>query len=211
MSTALLSLDITASYRGGPDVLRQAALDINAGETVGLVGGSGSGKSTLALAVLGLLGFKNGSCRGRIEFAGQDLTALSPECMRRVRGRDIALVLQSPMTALNPCLRIGTQLRESWNSHAARSGWCAAARNALENVGLPTDDEFLRRYPAQVSVGQAQRVLIAMAILHRPKLIIADEATSALDVITQAEILDLFAALGKLVEGPFPVLFQGPA
>src|SRR5437016_2152320 len=116
--------------------------------------------------------------------------------MRRLRGREIALVLQSPMSALNPALRIGAQFKEAWRSHAA-GDWLTPTRAALQNVSLPADDAFLRRHPAQLSVGQAQRVLIAMAVLHRPKLLIADEPTSALDVITQAEVLDLFAALNQ--------------
>src|SRR5207248_9278854 len=102
MNAPLLSLALSADYGGKAGVLRCATLEVDAGEIVGLVGGSGSGKSTLALAVLGLLGFKGGSCAGRIQFDGQDLMALSGERMRQLRGREIALVLQSPMTALNP-------------------------------------------------------------------------------------------------------------
>jgi peptide/nickel transport system ATP-binding protein len=162
------------------------------------VGTSGSGKSTLALAVLGLLECRSAKVTGRIEFDGRDLTALSAEQMRRIRGREISLVLQSPMSALNPVLRIGSQFREAWISHSPRkSDWVDAAREALENVSLPCDDAFLRRYPRELSVGQAQRVLIAMAILHCPGLLIADEPTSALDVITQAEILNLFASINR--------------
>jgi len=109
------------------------------------------------------------------------------------------LVLQSPLSSLNPALRIRTQLREAWRAHAVGNGAeCEQAiRAGLENVSLPSTDEFLRKYPSQMSVGQAQRVLIAMAILHRPALLIADEATSALDVITQAEILALFRDLNR--------------
>jgi len=195
----LLSVAVSVDYAGRRDVLRCATLEVEPGEIMGLVGTSGSGKSTLALAVLRLLDFKGGKAHGRILFGGRDLMALSPEEMRRLRGREIGLVLQSPMSALNPALRLRTQLRETWRAHAAKSkdAWLPAARAALEEVSLPADDDFLARYPAQLSVGQAQRVLIAMAILHRPKLLIADEPTSALDVITQAEILDLFATLNQ--------------
>jgi len=119
--------------------------------------------------------------------------------LRGLRGRKIALVLQSPLSSLNPALKIRTQLKEAWRTHAAGdSADCEAAiRAGLQSVSLPSTDESLRKYPSQMSVGQAQRVLIAMAVLHRPALLIADEATSALDVITQSEILALFRELNR--------------
>jgi len=108
-------------------------------------------------------------------------------------------VLQSPMSSLNPALRIGAQLEEAWDIHvrSTREERRRAVMEAMGNVSLPADDEFLRRYPSQLSVGQAQRVLIAMAVLHRPPLLIADEPTSALDIITQSEILELFSSLNR--------------
>ena len=120
--------------------------------------------------------------------------------MRRIRGRDIALVLQSPLASLNPALRIGTQMAEAWRAHqsgAEAKLWKARALELFERVSLPAEESFLDRYPRQLSVGQAQRVLIAMAVLHKPRLLIADEPTSALDAITQSEILELFRSLNR--------------
>jgi ABC-type dipeptide/oligopeptide/nickel transport system ATPase component len=186
-------------YAGKADVLRRVTLQIEPGEVLGLVGQSGSGKSTLVLAILQLLGLKGGVARGEVGFPGRNLMRLGERQMRAVRGREIGLVLQSPLSALNPALRIGTQLSEAWRAHARRSGdgYQTRLRRLLESASLPADESFLRRYPTQLSVGQAQRVLITMAILHRPALLLADEPTSALDVITQSEILQLFARLNR--------------
>jgi len=194
-----LSLCLTAGYRGKPPVLRNAFLQMRRGEVLGLVGQSGSGKSTLALAILRLLELKGGRARGCVYFQGQDLVKMKERELRRLRGKEIGLVLQSPLSALNPALGIGTQLREAWKAHGVGtpSQSQASIREAMANVSLPTDEEFLSRRPAQLSVGQAQRVLIAMAVLHRPALLIADEPTSALDLITQSEILGLFAQLNR--------------
>lgn len=195
----LLSLRLSVDYPHKPGVLHDVSLELKPGEVLGLVGQSGCGKSTLALAILKLLHLKQGRATGKIDFRGRDLMPLPEREMRQVRGKEIALVLQSPMSALNPALRIGTQLAENWRVH--RRGTRDECRqnllNLLEDVSLPAEDDFLRRYPSQVSVGQAQRVLIAMAVMHRPALLIADEATSALDLITQAEILKLFASLNR--------------
>lgn len=194
----LLSIDATIRY-GKKTVLRDLRLSIAPGEVLGIVGESGCGKSSLALAILGLLGMKGGSIEGSVKFRGRELTALSGGDYRKLRGRDLSLVLQSPLSALNPALRIGTQLREAWSLHASGSReQCEdVIAQALADVSLPSDKEFLRRFPSQLSVGQAQRVLIGMAVLHRPVLLIADEATSALDAITAAEILKLFAELNR--------------
>jgi ABC-type dipeptide/oligopeptide/nickel transport system ATPase component len=195
----LLSLRLCVDYRNKSGVLREVALDIQPGEILGLVGQSGSGKSTISLAILRLLHLKDGTASGNLFFKGEDLYAKSESQMRSLRGREISIVLQSPLSSLNPALRIGSQLSEAWRAHATGTqGQCTAAiSNALTSVSLPNDSDFLRRRPSQLSVGQAQRVIIAMAILHRPSLLIADEATSALDTITQSEILALFARLNR--------------
>jgi ABC-type dipeptide/oligopeptide/nickel transport system ATPase component len=196
---ALLSLRISGGYPGKPGVIRGLALDVREREILGLVGESGCGKSTLALAILKLLHLKGGKVEGSIQLKGRELMTLGERDMRTLRGKEIGLVLQSPMSSLNPALRIGTQLEEAWRVH--RRGTREECRQALlerlENVSLPADPEFLKRYPSQLSVGQAQRVLIAMAVLHRPALLIADEPTSALDLITQSEILQLFASVRR--------------
>ena len=195
----LLSAHLSVRYAGKQPVLRSAQLEIRRGEVLGLVGQSGSGKSTLAMAILGLLDRKRSQAEGTIRFQDSELLQLSERELRGLRGRAVALVLQSPLSSLNPALKIRTQLREAWRAHASGTGTdCAnAIRASLQSVSLPGDDEFLRKYPSQMSVGQAQRVLIAMAVMHRPALLIADEATSALDVITQAEILALFRELNR--------------
>lgn len=194
--STLLSIRASVSY-GDKPVLRDIALEINQGDVLGLIGQSGSGKSTLAMAILGLLDRKRTKVEGSIEFAGRNLLTLKERELRTLRGSEVALVLQSPHSSLNPALRIRTQMYEIWRAHASgsKSDFDRAVRSALENVSLPSTDEFLRKYPSQMSVGQAQRVLIAMAIMHGPSLLIADEATSALDVITQSEILKLFREL----------------
>ena len=174
-------------------------LEIRRGEVLGLVGQSGSGKSTLAMAILGLLDRKSAQAEGAIEFDGCDLLRLRERELRGLRGRQIALVLQSPLSSLNPALKIRTQFKEAWRAHASGSsrGLCKRDPGGAGERESALDEEFLRKYPSQMSVGQAQRVLIAMAVMHRPALLIADEATSALDVITQSEILALFRKLNR--------------
>jgi ABC-type dipeptide/oligopeptide/nickel transport system ATPase component len=151
----------------------------------------------MALAILGLLRHTGAGVSGRTMFLGRDLMDCDQSQLREVRGRLISFVPQSPVAALNPALRIETQLREAWRAHSREPWSCQKERVArrLEGAGLSSPEAFLRRFPRQISVGQAQRVLIAMALLHAPPLLIADEPTSALDVITQREVLDLLANL----------------
>ena len=191
----VLDAEISVDYPQKPGVLRHARIAIDAGEILGLVGQSGSGKSTLALALLGLLDHTGARITGKTMLLGRDVTNSDQSHLREIRGRLISLVPQSPVAALNPALRIERQLREAWRAHS-REPWSAQKQRVadlLESAGLSSPQAFLRRFPRQISVGQAQRVLIAMALLHAPPLVIADEPTSALDVITQREVLDLLA------------------
>lgn len=195
----LLSLQLTVAYKDKPAVLEGLRLEVRTGEVLGLVGHSGCGKSSLALALLGLVNLKGAQATGSILWNGRELMGLKEKDWLQLRGREIALVPQSPASSLNPALKIGSQLTEAWKLHArsTRQECRDAIVRALEDVSLPATDEFLRRRPAEISVGQAQRVLIAMAILHRPQLLIADEPTSALDAVTQSEVLALFADLNR--------------
>jgi ABC-type dipeptide/oligopeptide/nickel transport system ATPase component len=198
----LLSIRLTISYKDKPPVLDDLRLDLQPGEVLGLVGHSGCGKSSLALAILGLLNLKGGKALGSIRWNDRELLTLKEKEWRKLRGKEIAFVPQSPMSSLNPALKLGTQLEEAWKLHGQgnRDHMEEAIMRALLDVSLPATEEFLRRYPAEISVGQAQRVLIAMAILHRPALLIADEPTSALDAVTQAEILALFGELNRRLD-----------
>src|SRR6266536_3676921 len=163
---ALLDARLSVRYGDKQPVLRDVQFRIRPGEVLGLVGQSGSGKSTLAMAILGLLDRASAHIGGTIDFEGCDLLKLREKELRSLRGRKIALVLQSPLSSLNPALKIRTQLKEAWRAHArgTASECDAAIRAAMSSVSLPFDDEFLKRHPGQLSVGQAQRVLIAMAM-----------------------------------------------
>jgi ABC-type glutathione transport system ATPase component len=195
----LLETDFSVDYPNKPDALRHVQLRLYPGEVFGLIGESGSGKSTIALALLRLLAMKRGITTGQILFNGTNLLTASEQELQKIRGKQIGLVLQSPMASLNPALRIGTQLEEAWRAHTRGNRYdrISAVEEALTRVGLPHAEEFRRRLSSQISVGQAQRALIAMATIHSPALLIADEPTSALDAVTQVEILDMLAGLNR--------------
>ena len=195
----LLRVRLAIDYPARARVLDDAELDVRNGEIVGLVGSSGSGKSSLALALLRLLDTKGGRAHGGIWFQGKDLIQTGEREMRGIRGRAISFVPQSPSSFLNPSMRIDAQMNEAWKAHkhGSRTEMERTVYDAIQHVGLPAERSFLHRYPGEVSVGQAQRVLIAMAILHSPDLLIADEPTSSLDVISQAEVLGLLARLNR--------------
>jgi peptide/nickel transport system ATP-binding protein len=196
---ALLALDrLSVSFQSRPAVDR-LTLHLVQGEVLGLVGESGSGKSATALAILRLLD-PVAEVSGSIRFQGRELLTLPSEEMRRLRGRDIAMIFQEPMTALNPVMPIGEQIAEAIRIHQpgrSRRQVRDAVLEAMHAVALPDPERRIGDYPHQFSGGQRQRILIAMAIVNRPRLLIADEPTTALDVTVQAQILDLLADLRK--------------
>jgi oligopeptide/dipeptide ABC transporter ATP-binding protein len=174
------------------------SFDLAAGETLGLVGESGCGKSMTALSILGLIPSPPGRIEcGRIQFENQNLLGLTPKKLRRIRGRDISMIFQEPMTSLNPVLSIGRQVAEPLVVHKglSKSEALAAATAWLEHVKIPAARDRLGDYPHQLSGGMRQRVMIAMAMICRPKMLIADEPTTALDVTIQAQILALMLEL----------------
>jgi peptide/nickel transport system ATP-binding protein len=177
----------------GVDIVDEIALQIHSGEVLGLVGESGSGKTTIGMALLGHVRRGGRVGGGAVAVDGRDISALGDDELRRLRGGVVSYIPQDPGTALNPALRIGTQLAEVLEAHA--SSWSEderrqRIREALAEVALPTDEVFLRRYPHQLSGGQQQRVAIAMAFATRPKVIVCDEPTTGLDVTTQARVLE---------------------
>ncbi|MGV2978491.1 ABC transporter ATP-binding protein [Roseibium alexandrii] len=187
--------NLSLSIHGIP-VLKDVSLQVAPGRILGVIGESGSGKSMSAFSVMQLL--PNGtSCSGKISLAGQDVLTLSEPELCRIRGRDVGMVFQEPMTALNPLQTIGAQVAETILVHenVSKSEAMARTAEALRRAELPQDKFPLSRYPHELSGGQRQRVVIAMAIALRPKLLIADEPTTALDVTTQAQILELLKKL----------------
>jgi len=197
MTEALLNVHLSAGY-GKSTVLDDISLELWPGECLGIVGTSGAGKSTLMLALLNLLPWRGGWVRGQVRMNGRDLLTLTEREARRLRGKEIALVPQSPMSALNPAVSLRSQFRAAWLAHeSSLLNFDARLHTLLTRVQLPSDDAFLNRKPGQISVGQAQRITLAMALLHRPALLIADEPTSALDPVTQAEIIQLMRGIQR--------------
>jgi len=201
VSDALLSvedLEVTFETDDGPlRAVSGASFSVDRGETLGIVGESGSGKSVANLTVLGLTRAPNTAISGRIMFDGRDLATLPAEELRRVRGNDIGMIFQDPLTSLHPFYKIGRQLAEAINAHRDVSDNEARERSIelLGLVGIPEPERRLSQYPHEFSGGMRQRVMIAMALINDPKLLIADEPTTALDVTIQAQILRLIAEL----------------
>ena len=183
--------------RGTVYAVNGISFEIAPGETLGIVGESGCGKSVTSLALLGLLPRTGRTPTGTAFFGGRDLLRLRDRELRRVRGRQISMIFQDPMTSLNPVLTIGRQIRESLETHfdMRRKPATARAAELLDRVGIPSPEERLADYPHQFSGGMRQRAMIAMALACRPKLLIADEPTTALDVTIQAQILALLREL----------------
>jgi oligopeptide/dipeptide ABC transporter ATP-binding protein len=200
-SESLLSVeDLRVEFstrRGTVYAVNGISFDIARGETLGIVGESGCGKSVTSLAVLGLLA-RNGRVQaGQAMFEGRDLIRQSDRALRGIRGREIAMIFQDPMTSLNPVLTIGRQIREALETHFGMHKKEAEARavELLDRVGIPSANARIRDYPHQFSGGMRQRAMIAIALACKPKLLIADEPTTALDVTIQAQILDLLREL----------------
>ncbi len=196
LGAPLLDVSLSVSYKTTV-VLDKVKFSLCEHEAFGVVGSSGAGKSTLLLAILGLLRSDKARVKGRVMLENQDLLAMSQSQLRRLRGKLVALIPQSPMSALSPVLRLGTHFREAWLAHEPADDARMKARieEVLVSVSLPCNQEFLRRRPSEVSVGQAQRFLIALALIHRPKLLIADEPTSALDPVSRMNVLKLLQGL----------------
>ena len=198
----LLSIrDLTVRFRmqdGHSVAVDGVSLDLAPGEVLGIVGESGSGKSQILYALMGLLA-SNGTVGGQALFQDQDLLTLPPRALDKVRGRDMSMIFQDPMTSLNPYIRVGDQLAEGLMVHdgMSKSAARAEAVKMLDRVRIPDAANRARRYPHEFSGGMRQRVMIAMALLAKPKLLLADEPTTALDVTIQAQVLDLMAELAS--------------
>ena len=200
--SALLSVEnlrIELDTRAGvAPVIDDLSFSLNAGETLSFVGESGCGKSMTALAIMGLLPEKIGRvASGSILFNGEDITKASDERLREIRGNDISMIFQEPMTSLNPVFTIGEQVAEVLRRHqklGRKAAWSTAVE-LLNSVRIPDAARRAKSYPHQLSGGQRQRVMIAMALACKPRILIADEPTTALDVTIQAQIFDLLEDL----------------
>lgn len=180
-------------------ILNKISFEIRKGETLGIVGESGCGKSVTSLAIMRLLSMPPARIKGSIQFQGKELLTLTEKQMQMVRGNQISMIFQEPMTSLNPVFTIGDQLMEPFMLHQGLSKKDARARavDMLKMVRLPLPEQRMREYPYQLSGGMRQRVMIAMALACQPELLIADEPTTALDVTIQAQVLDLMRELQK--------------
>jgi peptide/nickel transport system ATP-binding protein len=202
---ALLEVDNLQTHFGTIDGVVRAveglSFHVDAGETIGIVGESGCGKSVTAMSILRLIAEPPGRIAGRITFQGRSLLDLPDAEMRKIRGKDISMIFQEPMTSLNPVLSVGRQIGETLRLHEGLSGGDAERRSIemLTLVGIPVPEQRVKEYPHQLSGGMRQRVMIAMALACNPQLLIADEPTTALDVTIQAQILDLMRDLKKRV------------
>jgi oligopeptide/dipeptide ABC transporter ATP-binding protein len=190
--------DLEVSF-GPVKILRGVSFDLEAGQTLGIVGESGCGKSMTGFAIMGMLQSPGKVTNGSIKLEGRELTTIQPRDWLKIRGKEIALVMQDPFTSLNPMMRIGAQIAEALRIHQGLSGREAWNRSVqlLEDVGVPIPASSARKFPHQLSGGQRQRVVIAIAFACKPKVLIADEPTTALDVTLQAQILRLIRDMQK--------------
>ncbi|MBX9698157.1 MAG: ABC transporter ATP-binding protein [Acetobacteraceae bacterium] len=202
---ALLDVDNLQTHFRTPDGVNRAvdgvSFQVEAGETLAIVGESGCGKSVTAMSILRLIPEPPGKIAGAIRFQGRNLLELSDREMRDIRGNEISMIFQEPMTSLNPVLTVGRQIGETLRLHQGMSKQQAEAKavEMLQLVGIPEPQRRVREYPHQLSGGMRQRVMIAIALACNPKLLIADEPTTALDVTIQAQILDLMRDLKRTV------------
>jgi oligopeptide transport system ATP-binding protein len=190
--------DLSVEFGGGVRALRGVSFDVEAGRTLALLGESGSGKSATSLAIMGLLAYGSGRITGgEVWFAGRDLVAARPQEVRRLRGRDIAMVFQDPLSSLNPVRTVGQQIDEMFRRHEGVSRAVARRRTVelMRRVRIPDPARRADGYPHEFSGGMRQRVMIAMALALGPRLLIADEPTTALDVTVQAQIVELLTEL----------------
>lgn len=202
MSAPLLSVENLNVSFATPDGVVRAVTDvsfhINTGETLGIVGESGSGKSVTASSILRLNNSVTATTSGQVLFDGNDVLTVDESEMRRIRGQDIAMVFQDPLSALNPFYTVGEQIAEAYLVHhpkATKSDVRSRVLEMLEKVGIPNPSKRIDEYPHEFSGGMRQRIVIAIALINSPRLLIADEPTTALDVTVQAQILDLMKDL----------------